>query len=520
MSTEKVVPKVESADLPLLPPVEQPGGDTEKVAVNEESVDVPPPLPCNNLADSINKEEAGLAVEEGGPKNDNNETKRVIKSFAQRIEDLRAYKAKHGHTNLKEKEDKSLYLFCCNMRHARKHPGKSRVAVLINEERIASLDALGFDWAVKEHAEKKSFAQRIEDLQEYKEKYGHIRVKQSEDKSLYKFCSKMRYTRKKPEKSNMAINEERIASLDALGFDWKVNERQAGKSAAKQTNLQVPNNSSSQSKTTSQSDAPSKRKQLDDEKIQKPPQKKRIRQQATSGRGRAERKSFEQRLDDLRAYKEKHGHINVKYSEEGSEDKKLYDFCKHMRRARKNPEKATSVLTDDRMASLDALGFNWTVKEQVAKKSFEQRVEDLRAYKEEHGHTNVKEREDKSLHNFCYNIRYARKHPDARGIKLNADRIQCVDALGFDWSIKERKGTAGPREQAARKSFEQRIEDLRAYKEEHGHVNVTGNEDKSLYLFCSNMRQARNNPGKSNNMLIDEERISSLDALGFDWKMS
>ena len=38
------VPKEESADVPLLPPVEQPG-DVEKVAAKEESADVPPPLP-------------------------------------------------------------------------------------------------------------------------------------------------------------------------------------------------------------------------------------------------------------------------------------------------------------------------------------------------------------------------------------------------------------------------------------------------------------------------------------------
>ena len=104
---------------------------------------------CNNLADSIN--------EEGGPKNNNNdETKRVIKSFEQRIEDLRAYKAKHGHTNVKEKEDKSLHDFCRNIRRARRHPEKYRM--LINEERITSLDAMGFDWSVTvtERAAKKS----------------------------------------------------------------------------------------------------------------------------------------------------------------------------------------------------------------------------------------------------------------------------------------------------------------------------------------------------------------------------
>ena len=66
-------------------------------------------------------------------------------------------------------------------------------------------------------------------------------------------------------------------------------------------------------------------------------------------------KAFEQRLAELREYKEKNGHVNVKKSE----DRSLYDFCKDIRYARKNPEKSTRSITDDRIASLDALGFDW-----------------------------------------------------------------------------------------------------------------------------------------------------------------
>ena len=47
--------------------------------------------------------------------------------------------------------------------------------MVLNDERIASLNALGFEWAVIERRAIKSFEQRIEDLQAYnKEKNGHI----------------------------------------------------------------------------------------------------------------------------------------------------------------------------------------------------------------------------------------------------------------------------------------------------------------------------------------------------------
>ena len=253
--------------------------------------------------------------------------KRIYKSFEQRMDELRAYKEKHGHTNVKEKEDKSLYEYCSSMRRARKHPEKSKT--IITDDRIASLNALGFNWSVKEHVAKKSFKQRIEDLREYKEKHGHINVRKSDDKSLYDFCRKMRQSRKHPEKASMLINDERRASLDTLGFEWKLN---------------------------------------------------------------SDTKSFEQRIVDLRAYKEKHGHTNVKKSE----DKSLYQFCTNMRQAHDNPEKSNRNLTDDRIASLDASGFNWSAGrgEKAAQKSFAQRTKDLQPYKEKYGHVNVGPKED------------------------------------------------------------------------------------------------------------------------------
>ena len=99
---------------------------------------------------------------------------------------------------------------------------------------------------------------------------------------------------------------------------------------------------------------------------------------------------------------------------------------------------------------MDALGFNWSIKEQHAKKSFEQRIEDLRAYKRKHGHVNIKQSEDKSLYEFFRKIRQARNNPGKPGMLINDEQMASLDALGFDWTLQN---------QAATKSFEQRIED-------------------------------------------------------------
>ena len=144
--------------------------------------------------------------------------------------------------------------------------------------------------------------------------------------------------------------------------------------------------------------------------------------------------------DDIMSLKR--GDINIKHKDD---NKSLYAFCRKMRLLRKHPGKSTAALTDERIASLDALGFDWS---NSGIKSFEQRIEDLRAYKEKHGHVNVKEREDKSLYTFCKHTRYARNNPGKSGVvAITDDRIAGLDELGFDWSV-------GTRKKGAKKSFE------------------------------------------------------------------
>ena len=62
-------------------------------------------------------------------------------------------------------------------------------------------------------------------------------------------------------------------------------------------------------------------------------------------------------------------------------------------------------------------------------------------------------------------------------------------------------------------SFEDRVEALKAYKANRGHVNVRSNEG-NLYTFCLEMRKARKTSRETG---LDKEGIVSLDALGFDW---
>jgi hypothetical protein len=70
------------------------------------------------------------------------------KDFFSRVDELEAYKEKHGHLNVQCNEDESLFGFCCRLRSSRRAiaSGKGTASYKLTDDRIAALDAIGFDW--------------------------------------------------------------------------------------------------------------------------------------------------------------------------------------------------------------------------------------------------------------------------------------------------------------------------------------------------------------------------------------
>ena len=104
-----------------------------------------------------------------------------------------------------------------------------------------------------------------------------------------------------------------------------------------------------------------------------------------------------------------------------------------MRHARKNPGKSKAKqLTNEQIAVFDALDFVWTSH---VTRSFDERINDLREYKQKHGHINVKIHEDSSLYQFCLEVRHLLKQYEKDGKrKLTEERMGKLDALGFKWT--------------------------------------------------------------------------------------
>jgi hypothetical protein len=81
---------------------------------------------------------------------------------------------------------------------------------------IVALDAIGFDWG-SEIASHKRFQDRVKALVEYKERNGHLHVRETDDQSLYIWCRNIRCARRGT--GTMKLTADGIAALDAIGYD-------------------------------------------------------------------------------------------------------------------------------------------------------------------------------------------------------------------------------------------------------------------------------------------------------------
>jgi len=77
------------------------------------------------------------------------------------------------------------------------------------------------------------------------------------------------------------------------------------------------------------------------------------------------------------------------------------------------------------------------------------------------------------------------------GRHVSEEQIKALNEVGFCWQLN------------VLVTFEERVEQLKTFKEKHGHVRVTTLLDPSLRGFCSNMRACQRG------------YITALDEVGF-----
>ena len=197
------------------------------------------------------------------------------------------------------------------------------------------------------------------------------------------------------------------------------------------------------------------------------------------------------RFDELVTYKEKYGNCEV--PAKWNQNQQLANWVSMQRQRHKRGE-LPAVCAE----SLEKIGFTWRADH--GKQSWQMRYAELLTFKETHGRcdVSVNDSENPSLGVWVANQRVNRR----RG-KLSSDQERLLAEAGFVWQ-------AGP----AQKSWETRYAELLAFRDAHGHCDVSSRstDNRSLGLWVANQRTNRR-LGR-----LTDEQIRLLTEVGFAWQ--
>ena len=186
-------------------------------------------------------------------------------------------------------------------------------------------------------------------------------------------------------------------------------------------------------------------------------------------------------------------------------------------------------LTEDRIQRLQRLGFVWSLRD-----DWQKHYEELKDFKQEHGHCNVPARYEKNRRlgiwvsaqrQQCKIIRQGLaaadpSTPDGKPKKivpLTNERIALLNELGFTWTIRSRDTTGD--------SWSLRLEDLKEFKRVHGHCMVPSryepNPELGVWVVTQRTQHRIYMRGKETEEFtstsMNEDRIGELERLGFVW---
>jgi Helicase associated domain len=218
------------------------------------------------------------------------------------------------------------------------------------------------------------------------------------------------------------------------------------------------------------------------------------------------RRTWDENYSLLQEFFDQHGHSDVAMSHG---DKKLGNFVKRARLRQ-------GQLSPERVAKLNALNFTWmNAKQKAYDKNWASMLQRLKGFRKEYGHCRVpmswtigEDQEKKKLAHWVKNRRKEKR----QGI-LDSARIRELDALGFQWQI---KNITSKTNFYLDTNWDQRFDELVQFKEEQGHceVPITYQENPPLGRWVNKQR---------NSYLqghLRPDRRKRLDSIGFKWSFA
>jgi hypothetical protein len=324
-------------------------------------------------------------------------------SFPAFYPQLVQYKEEHGNLDV-DRDNRPLYDFILRIRDIyRRTIKKGGLSRILTKERIAKLNELGFEF--EPINDSWNWDKNYPQLVEFQRQHGHTRVNTASNSELSMFVKKLRKHYSVRDTSTM-LTPEKMKLLDDIGFQWALWTKDP----------------------------------------------------------------WEGRFMEVQDFKKAHGHciIGPKY------DSSLNDWVKNQRKAyrnfmnllkadndrkmaaREDPEgkvppeldkeyerlsKKKPMIDAHRVVRLQMIDFEFCIVDLTPDEAWDRQHKALLDFKEQHGHTRVSRNYKENPKLACW-VKHQRRHMTKKlagvpgGEPLSQDRIERLDAIGFEWRLK------------------------------------------------------------------------------------
>lgn len=398
---------------------------------------------------------------------------------------LEKFASENGHCNVGDNEKLIQWM---------KRQRKAYTNGDLDDERRLRLEAIGFSWDEPRLIDRR-WLEKFERLKNYFQQHGNADVpnRWEGDPSLANWVSSQRERRKAGR-----LEAERIQLLDELEFTWASREvgtwedrlEEVAAYKAKHGHCDIPLRTPENPKLgrfVNSMRTQHKSGKLSSDRVAK--------LNAIGFLWEHQDASWNDRYSELLEYSKTNGNCDVPAT--WTDNPALGHWVVRMRQLKKQEK-----LDPERVKLLEEIGFNWVLTTRGQRKPWEERLQDLIRYKEQHGDCNVPIRwePDPELGGWV-----SRQRTNRKSGKIPAGQVDILDELGFEWSLGKEGGT--------RKNWDDRFADLIAYRSRHGDCNVPRryDEDSQLGTWVSNQRSNRKR-GK-----LTPEQESKLESIGFVW---
>ncbi|GKY96992.1 hypothetical protein MPSEU_000658000 [Mayamaea pseudoterrestris] len=216
-------------------------------------------------------------------------------------------------------------------------------------------------------------------------------------------------------------------------------------------------------------------------------------------------RSYEELLNALIAYRDKHGHCRV--PQYYKDDPALGQWVGKQR------SRLVHQLDDPKRQRLSSIGFDWESQEERNERAFNEKFQRLVFYKAQHGNTLVPKsyKDDQELGNWVSMQRILWKKN-----RLSQERVEKLDSLQFTWvlanSNKTSEATRGGKLEG---KWLEKLHCLMHYREKVGDCNVPKSYKQDGLGYWVNNQRAAHAKGD-----LSDARKELLDDIGFVWRIS